>query len=92
VSSRAGASLLGAAKVGVVRTPVNSRLAPREVSHILADSGARLLFLGREFEDLGHGSGLPPGTGPGHKSMRFMRSLPRNAAGKVLRRELRAPF
>jgi fatty-acyl-CoA synthase len=35
--------LFGAARVGVVFVPVNTRLAAPEVGHILADSGARLL-------------------------------------------------
>jgi fatty-acyl-CoA synthase len=35
--------LFGAARVGVVFVPVNTRLAAPEVAHILADSGARLL-------------------------------------------------
>jgi len=34
--------LFGAARVGVVFVPVNTRLAAPEVAHILADSGARL--------------------------------------------------
>jgi fatty-acyl-CoA synthase len=35
--------LFGAARVGVVFVPINTRLAAPEVAHILADSGARLL-------------------------------------------------
>ncbi|WP_309710930.1 long-chain fatty acid--CoA ligase [Pseudolysinimonas sp.] len=35
--------LFGAARIGVVFVPVNTRLAAPEVAHILADSGARLL-------------------------------------------------
>jgi fatty-acyl-CoA synthase len=35
--------LFGAARVGVVFVPVNTRLAAPEVAHILADSGAKLL-------------------------------------------------
>lgn len=35
--------LFGAARAGIVFVPVNTRLAPPEVAHILSDSGARLL-------------------------------------------------
>lgn len=41
--------LLGAAKIGVVMTPVNWRLAPGEAQYIIDDSDARLLFVGPEF-------------------------------------------
>lgn len=41
--------LFGCAKSGTVLVPVNWRLAPPEVSHILQDSGTRLLFLEEEF-------------------------------------------
>jgi acyl-CoA synthetase (AMP-forming)/AMP-acid ligase II len=44
--------LLGAAKAGVVLTPINWRLSTREVAFILADSAAKLLFVGPEFADL----------------------------------------
>ncbi|MER7420358.1 fatty acid--CoA ligase [Micromonospora peucetia] len=37
--------LFGAAKAGVVLVPINWRLAPGEVEHILRDSGAALLFV-----------------------------------------------
>ncbi|SDD18144.1 long-chain-fatty-acid--CoA ligase [Actinokineospora iranica] len=40
---------LGCAKSGVVLVPVNWRLTPAEVDHILRDSGATLLFVEREF-------------------------------------------
>ena len=43
--------LLGAAKAGVVMTPVNWRLAPAEARYIIEDSEARLLFVGPEFID-----------------------------------------
>ena len=35
---------LATARAGMIFVPINFRLAPREVEHILADSGARLLF------------------------------------------------
>ncbi|MFI9243774.1 long-chain-fatty-acid--CoA ligase [Streptomyces sp. NPDC053086] len=41
--------LLGCAKSGTVLVPVNWRLTAPEVSHILQDSGTRLLFLEQEF-------------------------------------------
>jgi acyl-CoA synthetase (AMP-forming)/AMP-acid ligase II len=40
--------LLGAVKIGVVMTPVNWRLSPREAQYIVEDSDARLLFVGPE--------------------------------------------
>ncbi|MFF8401236.1 long-chain-fatty-acid--CoA ligase [Streptomyces sp. NPDC015684] len=42
--------LYGCAKSGTVLVPVNWRLTAPEVSHILQDSGTRLLFLEGEFE------------------------------------------
>jgi acyl-CoA synthetase (AMP-forming)/AMP-acid ligase II len=42
--------LLGAAKAGVVMTPINWRLSPREIQYILDDSNAQLLFVGAEFQ------------------------------------------
>jgi long-chain acyl-CoA synthetase len=41
--------LIGCAKSGTVLVPVNWRLTAPEVSHILQDSGTRLLFLEAEF-------------------------------------------
>ena len=41
----------GCAKSGAVLVPVNWRLTPGEVRHILLDSDAELLFAEREFED-----------------------------------------
>jgi acyl-CoA synthetase (AMP-forming)/AMP-acid ligase II len=43
--------LFGAAKAGVVMTPVNWRLAPAEAQYIIDDSDARILFVGAEFID-----------------------------------------
>lgn len=40
---------LGCAKSGAVLVPVNWRLTPREVDHVLRDSHAELLFVEREF-------------------------------------------
>ncbi|WP_338778158.1 fatty acid--CoA ligase [Streptomyces sp. DG1A-41] len=39
------------AKTGAVLVPVNWRLTPAEVEHILRDSGAELLFVEREYAD-----------------------------------------
>ena len=44
--------LAAVAKVGAVMTPINWRLAPPEVSHIVNDCKARVLFIGPEFADL----------------------------------------
>jgi acyl-CoA synthetase (AMP-forming)/AMP-acid ligase II len=41
--------LFGAAKIRAVMTGVNTRLAAPEVKFILADAGARVLFVGKEF-------------------------------------------
>jgi long-chain acyl-CoA synthetase len=41
--------LFGAAKINAVTVPINWRLAPREVRHILEDSGARVVFVSQEF-------------------------------------------
>jgi len=39
----------GGAKIDAVNVAVNWRLAPREMAHILDDSGARVLLVGEEF-------------------------------------------
>ncbi|HQP21323.1 MAG TPA: AMP-binding protein, partial [Phenylobacterium sp.] len=44
--------LIGAAKAGVVMTPIGWRLAPREVAFIAGDAKAPLLFVGPEVADL----------------------------------------
>jgi acyl-CoA synthetase (AMP-forming)/AMP-acid ligase II len=44
--------LFGAAKAGVVMTPVNWRLAPPEIVYILSDCKAQILFVGSEFTAL----------------------------------------
>jgi fatty-acyl-CoA synthase len=43
------ATLFGCAQVGAVFVPVNTRLAPPEILHVLADSRARLLVHDSEF-------------------------------------------
>jgi long-chain acyl-CoA synthetase len=43
--------LFGAARAGVVMTPVNWRLAPAEAQYIIEDCDARMLFVGAEFVD-----------------------------------------
>jgi acyl-CoA synthetase (AMP-forming)/AMP-acid ligase II len=40
--------LFGAAKAGIVMTPVGWRLAPGEMAYVLRDSGASIVFVGRE--------------------------------------------
>ncbi|MFC0284782.1 fatty acid--CoA ligase [Camelimonas abortus] len=45
--------LFACMKAGVIIVPVVWRLAPPEVSYIVQDSGAKLLFIGPEFIDLG---------------------------------------
>lgn len=44
--------LLGAAKAGVVTTPIGWRLAAPEIAYIVGDSEAKLVFVGREL--IGH--------------------------------------
>jgi acyl-CoA synthetase (AMP-forming)/AMP-acid ligase II len=41
--------VFGSAKAGAVLVPINWRLTPGEVDHILRDSGTELLFVEREF-------------------------------------------
>ncbi|WP_194409797.1 o-succinylbenzoate--CoA ligase [Microbacterium cremeum] len=43
--------LFGAVQLGAVVVPVNTRLAPPEVAHVLTDSGARILVHDREFAE-----------------------------------------
>jgi len=43
------AILMGAAKAGAVLTPINWRLARPEITYILNDAKAKLLFVGQEF-------------------------------------------
>jgi len=45
---------LGCAKSGTVLVPINWRLTPVEVEHILRDSGAELLFVDEEFLEVAH--------------------------------------
>ena len=45
-------ALLGAARIGAVMTPVNWRLAPPEVAYILANSEARVVFVGAGFSEV----------------------------------------
>jgi fatty-acyl-CoA synthase len=70
--------LFGAIKARVTLAGVNFRLAPPEVGFIVADSGARLLFVGQDFYDLAEkalaGAQSPPklialeGERPGYHS------------------------
>ena len=41
----------GAAKAGMVLTPINFRLAPPEIAFIVADAGPRLLIVAGEYAD-----------------------------------------
>ena len=43
--------LFGAAQLGAVFVPINTRLAAPEIAHVLADSGARVLIHDPEFTD-----------------------------------------
>jgi fatty-acyl-CoA synthase len=43
--------MFGAMQLGAVFVPVNTRLAPPEIAHVLSDSGARALVHDSEFED-----------------------------------------
>ena len=44
--------LLGGCKARVTLAPINFRLAASEIASILADSGARLLFVGPDFAEI----------------------------------------
>ncbi|MFP6772349.1 MAG: AMP-binding protein [Alphaproteobacteria bacterium] len=44
--------LYGATKVGAVLAPINFRLAPPEVSYVINDAQAQLLFVGEGYDDL----------------------------------------
>jgi len=44
--------ILGASKAGAITVPINWRLSPSEVAYILDNCGARILFVGEEFESL----------------------------------------
>lgn len=53
-------ALFACAKTGAVLVPVNWRLTAPEVSHILQDSGTRLLFLEDEFAPIVEGMATEP--------------------------------
>lgn len=53
------AAILACAKLGAVLVPVNWRLTPREVDHILRDSGAELLFVELEFRSIAEAADVP---------------------------------
>ncbi|MDD7965817.1 acyl-CoA synthetase [Actinomycetospora lemnae] len=48
--------LFGAARIGAVAVPVNHRLAPAEVAHVLGDSGATVLVRSTTFAALAEGA------------------------------------
>lgn len=45
-------TLFGAAQLGAVFVPVNTRLAPPEIEHVLGDAGVRVLIHGPEFAEV----------------------------------------
>ncbi|MBT5895506.1 MAG: AMP-binding protein, partial [Rhodospirillaceae bacterium] len=49
--------LYGATKIGAVLAPINFRLAPPEVSYVINDAQAPLLFVGEGYDDLITGIG-----------------------------------
>ena len=67
------AVLFGAAQIGAVFVPVNTRLAPPEIAYVLSDSGARALVHDPEFEErlgvVGGGHGIPHVIVTGEGSM-----------------------
>ncbi|GIF77395.1 acyl-CoA synthetase [Asanoa siamensis] len=48
--------LFGVARLGAVFVPVNTRLAPAEIAHVLTDSGARVLVHDPEFASVAAGA------------------------------------
>lgn len=42
-------TLFGSTRIGALFVPINTRLAPPEIEHVLSDSGARVLVHGPEF-------------------------------------------
>ncbi len=68
------ALLIGAMKAGSVVVPVNWRLAPAEITAIIADAEARVLVLGREYTDEPAYAALPGialvvAAEPGHATL-----------------------
>lgn len=53
------AVLFGTVQLGAVFVPVNTRLAPPEIAHVLTDSGARVLIYDPEFADRVDASASP---------------------------------
>ncbi|WP_258571126.1 AMP-binding protein [Flavimaribacter sediminis] len=94
---------IGAGRAGGVFAPINWRLAPREVAQIIETFEPDLLFVGPEFHDaVEENSGeLPDYLGfvampVAHfkcpKTVDLVAQMPRNATGKLLKRELRKPY
>lgn len=50
---------LGAMSAGIWLTPINWHLGAEEIAHIVEDSGARVLFCDRRFEEVARRSGVP---------------------------------
>ncbi len=53
-------ALFAVARLGAVAVPVNVRLAPEEVTHVLTDSGARLVLASPTLADLAVRAGADP--------------------------------
>jgi fatty-acyl-CoA synthase len=68
--------LFGAARLGAVTVPVNHRLAPAEVAHVLADSGARVLVRSAAFAALAEDAlaAVTDGGGTDDRSARWSTS------------------
>ena len=54
--------IFGAAQLGAVFVPVNTRLAPPEIAYVLADCGARVLIHDPDFADRWPAARRPPGA------------------------------
>ena len=92
---------LGCSRAGLIHIPVNFHLTGGELLYILDQSGSRALFydpqLGANVEEVRNEAGakihgmLYDGDEL-DEHIFFVDDLPRNAAGKILKRELRKEF
>ncbi|WFE40891.1 long-chain fatty acid--CoA ligase [Micromonospora sp. WMMD998] len=79
--------MFGAAQLGAVFVPVNTRLAPPEIAHVVTDSGTRVLIHDPEFAGPVAAAGLAAGnrhvivTGAGTADRPGLARLARAAAG-----------
>ena len=88
-----------ASRLGAIVVPINTRLAPPEVAHILSDSGSIMLALGSEESPLATScAALCPdvlfvslGRSANHKIPRVIifGPVPRNSTGKLQKQLLR---